>query len=438
MQITVPDVIFRTFFRMAIKSIKTANLPARIALAAAMLLCLVGVIFSLRWCVGNAISSNTIYLEIADLAISLAPGDPQTHYAAAVLRERTLKPDDFTKSLAEYEQSTALAPNDYRTWLALGRARERGGDAAGAENALRKSLELAPNYSEVRWILGNILLRRGETREAFANLKAAAENDPKFVNPTITTAWQIFGGDLTRINQNLGDSLSIKAALVAFLAREKRFDEAAEIWKSLPADQKRTTLKDNGGAFAAQLIEAKKYLDALRVLAEIGDAGAENFAVGRIFNGGFEIDVKTVGASLFEWQIQEGAQPQIGIDGLQKHGGQRSLVAVFNSATGREFRPVSQTVAVEPGNKYTFEMFYKSELKTDATFYWQIVSVPEGKILAATPAISAASDWTNLKTEFVAPEKMEAVVVSLARETCKSTLCPISGRVWFDDLTLIR
>ncbi|HXG84047.1 MAG TPA: hypothetical protein VNI84_08470 [Pyrinomonadaceae bacterium] len=423
---------------MAIKSIDIKNLPARIALAAAMLFCLVGVVFSVRWCAGNAISQNSIYLEIADLAISLAPRDPQTHYTAAVLHERTYKPDDLAKSLAEYEKSTALAPNDFRTWLALGKARERGGDAAGAENALRKSQELAPNYSDVRWILGNILLRRGKRQEAFAEMRAAAESDPKFVNPTVSTTWQIFGGDLTQINRYLGDSSSIKAELVSFLAAEKRFDEAAEIWKTLPAAEKKTTFLDTGNALAAQLVGAKKYRDALQVMAQIGDADAENFAVGKIFNGGFETGVKTARAALFEWQIQEGAQPQIGIDGSQKRGGQRSLVAVFNSATGREFRAVSQMVAVEPGRKYAFEMFYKSELKTNATFYWQVVGVPEGKILATTPAISAASDWTSLKAEFVVPERMEAVVVGLARETCKSTLCPISGRVWFDDLGLIQ
>ncbi|MDQ3324080.1 MAG: tetratricopeptide repeat protein [Acidobacteriota bacterium] len=421
---------------MAIKSISIKSLPTRIALAAAVLLCLVGVVFALRWCAGNAISANTVYLEIADLAISLAPSDPQTHYTAAVLHERTFQPNDLIESLAEYEQSTALSPNDFRTWLALGKARERGGDAAGAERALRKSLELAPNYSDVRWILGNVLLRRGKRQEAFAELRAAAESDSKFVNPTVSTAWQVFGGDLAQINQYLGDSTSIKAALISFLAREKRFDEAAEIWKTLPAAEKKTTFRENGGVLAAQLIEAKKYRDASRVLAQIADADAEQFAVGKIFNGGFETDVKTVGVSLFEWQIQEGGQPQIGIDDSQKHGGQRSLVAVFDSATGRDFRAVSQLVAVEPGKKYTFEMFYKSDLKTGTTFNWQVVSVPEGKILATTPAISAVSDWTNLRTEFVVPEKMEAVVIGLARETCKSTLCPISGRVWFDDLAL--
>ncbi len=419
---------------MAIKSIKINNLPARAALAAGMLLCIVGVVFFVRWCAGNAISQNTVYLEVADLAVSLAPNDPQTHYTRAVLRERAFKPEDLTASLAEYEQAAALAPDDYRTWLALGRARERDGDAAGAERALRKSVELAPNYSEVRWILGNILLRQGKREEAFAELRRAAETDSRYTNPAAATVWQLSGGDLPQINRYFGDSIPVKSALVVFLIREKRFDEATAIWKSLPENDRKTTFRENGNLLYAQLRDAGRYLDALQILTE---TSGEEFVAGKIFNGGFESDVKALDASFFDWRIEDGAQPQISIDNSQKHGGARSLVMVFNSATGREFRAISQAVAVEPEKKYAFEMFYKSELKTTATLYWRIAA-PDGKILASTPAISAAGGWTNLKAEFTVPEKTEAVVITPVRELCRNTLCPISGRVWFDDFSLTQ
>lgn len=423
---------------MATKSIKIDNLPKQIGLLAVMLLCLIGMVFFVKWCLANVVASNAAFGELAELALSLGPNDPQTHYTSAVLLEKTFSADDLPKSLAEYEQATALAPNDFRTWRALGKARGRSGDAAGAEQALRKSLELAPNYSEIRWILGNHLLREGKTPEAFTELRRAAESDPVYVNPAALTAWQIFGGDLQKISQYIGDSAAVKSALAVLLAKEKRFDEAMNTWNSLPADGKKTSFKENGDALFDQMLEAKKYRDALLVQSEIGGTSGQSFAVGEILNGNFETDVKMTGASLFDWQIEEGVQPQIGVDNSQKSGGNRSLVVVFNSATGRDFRKFSQTVAVEAGKKYSFEMFYKSELKTAATVYWEITNVSDGKILAQTPPISAASDWTNLRTEFTVPQNTEAVVIRLVRETCKNTLCPISGRVWFDDLTLTQ
>lgn len=422
---------------MAIKSIKIETLPKKIALLAAMFFCLVGIVFVIRWCAGNALASHTIYTDVADLAVSLAPSDPQTHYTSAVLRERLFQPDDLAKSVAEYEQATALSPNDYRTWLALGRARERSnGDVAGAELALRKALELAPNYSEIRWILGNVLLRQGKSDEAFAEIRRAAENDARYVNPAASTVWQIFDGDLSEISRRLGDSSAINSVLISRLGREKRFDEAIKIWNSLPVEERKTVFAENGGVLFGQLIEAKKYGDALRVSSQMGNAG--NFAVGKISNGGFETDVKAGGGAIFEWQIQDGAQPQIGFDNTQRHGGERSLVVVFNSATGHDFRAVGQIAVIEPGKRYGFESFYKSDLKTTATLRWEIVDGADGKVLATTAPISAVSDWTNLKTEFTVPEKTEAVAIRLARENCRSTLCPISGRVWFDDLSLTQ
>ncbi|MDQ6786779.1 MAG: carbohydrate binding domain-containing protein [Acidobacteriota bacterium] len=422
---------------MAIKLIKIETLPKKIALLAAAVFCLISIVFFIRWCLGNALASHTIDMDVADLAVSFAPADPQAHYTSAVLHERLFQPDNLAKSIVEYEQATALSPNDYRTWLALGRARERnGGDAAGAELALKKSLELAPNYSEVRWILGNVLLREGKTEEAFAEIRRAAESDARYVNPAVSTAWQIFGGDLPEMSRHIGDSATVNAILVSRLAKEKRFDEAFKIWNSLPAEERKTNFAENGGVLYNQLIEAKKYRDALQVSTQLGEA--ENFAVGKIFNGGFEKDVKATGAGIFEWQIQDGAQPQIGVDSTQRHEGERSLVLIFNSATGREFRAFGQTAAVEAGKKYGFELFYKSDLKTSATLRWEILDGSDGKLLAATAPILAASDWTNLKTEFTVPEKTEAVVIRLARESCKSTLCPISGRVWFDDISLVQ
>ncbi len=422
---------------MASKSIKIDTIAKRAVLAAAALICLLGIVFFARWCVGNLIALNTIFAETAERAVSLAPDDPQTHYTIAVLNERVFSEENVRKSIAEYERATALAPNDFRTWLALGKAREHGDDAAGAEKALRKALELAPNYSEVQWILGNVLLRRGKTDEAFAELRRAAEGSADFAEPTVSTAWQMFDGDPDKINRYLGDSRVVKSALIGYMTRVKRLDEALRIWNTLSADEKRTTFREKTDALLTQLTITKKYREALQIIVQLNDSASENFAVGKIYNGGFENDVKTSSANFFDWQIQEGAQPQIGVDATQKHGGEHSLTTVFSSATGRESRGFSQTVAVEPGGKYIFQMFYKSELKTTATIRWEIADPVDGKILAQTaPVAVSASDWTNLKIEFVVPANSEAVIVRLARETCKTTLCPISGRVWFDDLTL--
>jgi hypothetical protein len=185
------------------------------------------------------------------------------------------------------------------------------------------------------------------------------------------------------------------------------------------------------------LIAAKKYRDALRIQSNLSnESGRENFTPGKIANGGFETEVRRERAGVFDWQIADGAQPQIGFDDVQKRDGNRSLVIIFNSTDGKDFREISQTMAIGSAGKYVLDMFYKSNLKTTATLRWEIVDTVDGKVLAATNLIANNADWTNLKVEFIASENMQAVTLRLAREQCKSIICPISGKVWFDDFSI--
>lgn len=419
---------------MAIKSFKIETIQKKIFLFVGAFACLIIAFFFVKWCVANALATQADTKELATLAISAAPDDPQTHFALAVVSGQAFAPDELSKSLTEFEQATALAPNDYRLWLALGKARERSGDTSGAESALKKSLELAPNYAQIHWTLGNILLRQGRTTEAFAELRKAIEADKNLISPAILAAWQIFEGDLVQIKQNLDNTPPTNSALAVFLAKQKRFEEALEAWSAIPPEDRRTTFKDARAELLKEMLAAKKYRNALKIQEQAGETDA--FIQGKVSNGSFETNVKTKEASVFEWKIAEGLQPQIGFDDKEKRSGDKSLVIIFNSNDGKEFRPISQTIAIESRKKYTFETFYKSDLKTGATVRWEIVDASDGKVLAATEPVLKSSEWTNLKMEFTAPENIEAVVLQLVRETCKIAMCPISGKVWFDDFLL--
>ena len=420
---------------MTVKSVQLNSFVRHVILPAAALFCLLLVFFALKWYLANTISARAEQKELAQLAIDLAPQDPQSYYALAVLNEKSFLPEDFSKSLAEFEQAAALSPNDYRLWFALGRARDRAGDSDGAELAMRKASELAPHYALVQWALGNILLRRGKTDEAFAEIRKAVESDPAFANPAISIAWQIFDGDLARISQAVGDSAQAKSLLSAFLAREKRFDEAFQTWNSLSEVEKQKTYGQSSDELLKQLLQAKKFRAALDVQTQMAAPDSEKPVPDKITNAGFEAAVNTGNASGFEWQIAGGAQPAIGVDDKQKTGGNFSLVIAFNSPNGQDFRSVQQTVVVSPNKTYKFEVSARSDLKTSTSVKWEIVDAADGKILAATQAVPGNSDWSKLTATFTAPSS-EAVTLRLARTACSTPVCPISGRVWFDDFKL--
>ncbi|MDQ2747371.1 MAG: hypothetical protein M3T96_08940 [Acidobacteriota bacterium] len=420
-----------------IKSLNIETTLRRILLIAACLLGLTMISFFVKWCFADAIAAHAPDREVAEWSTELAPNDPQTHYALAVLTEKNFAAEDLARAEAEYEYAVALAPNDYRLWLTLGKAREHGGDAAGAEIALRKASELAPNYAPVRWTLGNALLRGGKTDEAFAEITKAAEADPNYRLPALNTAWQIFDGNLEKVRRSLGDSASVNFALVSFLVKQKRITEAVQIWNNLPAELKKTVYKSDGEQLFTELLAAKKYRAAQQIQQDFSEPETgENPAVGAIFNGGFELPLAREKANFFDWQIADGIQPQIGPNTEQKHGGDTSLFFIFSSSDGKDFRQVSQIAAVEANKKYTLGYFYKSDLKTAATLAWEVDDAADGKVLAVGAPISSVADWTNANAEFTAAATTEAVIIRLVREKCPSIICPILGKVWFDDFQL--
>lgn len=425
---------------MSLKSIQLNSAIRSFVLPAFVLVCLLLVYFVVKWCLANTVAANADQKELAQIAADWAPSDPLPHYALAVWDEKSFLPEDFTKAIGEYEKAVALSPNDYRRWFALGRARERNGDAEGAETALRRTLELAPNYAHVQWALGNVLLRRGKTDEGFTEIRKAVAGEASFAAPAISIAWQIYEGNAAEIVKAVGDSTPAKAALSVTMAKEKLYDEAFNAWNSLPDADKSETYRQQSTDLLNSLLQAKKFRRALEVQAQINPPDREKPVIEKITNPGFESNVVTTGAGTFEWQIADGTQPLISVDEKQKRGGNRSLVIVFNSPNGQDFRAVQQTIAVEPGKTYKFTVFSRSELKASGSVKWEILDAAEatsGKILASTEAAqSNASDWSQMTAVFTAPAGTEAVTIRLARAACTSAVCPLSGKIWFDDFSL--
>lgn len=416
---------------VSLKILKIDSLARRAGLIFVAAAALAGAFFFAKWGFAYSAASRTDLIEIADLAVELGPDDPQTHFTAAVLFAKTFSAEDQQRSLAEFEKATALSPNNYLLWLELGKAREHSGDRIGAEGALRKALELAPNYAQVQWTLGNALLRQGKTDEAFAEIRKAAAGDPTYADAAASAAWQMLDGDITQVRKAIGDSKRMNAALASLLVGQKRFDEAFEIWNLIPADEKKSTFSETGEALFRQFIEAKKYRVAQRIGSQIG----RDYLGEAMSNGGFEEALKPQNTDIFEWRIADGASPRIGPTTGQKHNGNYSFLISFG-AESKDFRQVSQTIAVEPGKSYELELFYRADIKTTAVYKWEIVDASAGKVIASTNAIANTAEWTPLQAKFTVPENTDGVIIRLFRDNCEAANCAVSGNIWFDDFSL--
>ena len=419
---------------MPTKSIKIDSVWKKAALAAIAVICVVAAGIYTKWGLAATAADRTADVEGAIFLTQLAPDDPQIHYLTAFLLEKRYGPGDDVRSLQEYETATALSPTNYLMWLELGRARERSGDPTRSELALRKALELAPNYARVQWALGNNLLRQGRTEEAFAEINKAVNADPAtYSGPAIVSGRQFLGDDVAEIQRRIAGPIEFKAALTSMLIGEKRFDEAMALWNTFPVEQKRTKMRDTGNSLLNHLLEVKKFREAAALTGELAEGDPP--LVGQINNGGFESAVKPTGAGVFEWNISPGLLPQIVLSSGQKHSGNASLLIVFNTKDGKDFRTVSQVIAVEPNKSYELQMFVRFDLKTSAVFKWEVLDASDGHQLAVSDAFANGANWVPIILKFKTPATADGIVIRLARENC-GQICAVNGTIGIDDVSL--
>jgi len=414
------------------KSIKIDSVWKKAVLAVVAIVCVFGAWTFSKWGLAATAAGRTADADDAIFLTELAPDDPQIHSLTAFLLEKRFGPGDDERSLQEYETATALAPGNYLMWLDVGRARELSGDPTSSELALRRALELAPNYSRVQWALANNLLRQGRTDEAFAEIKKAVTADPAtYAGPAIVAGRQFLGDDIGAIQRMISGPIEFQAALTSMLIAEKRFDEAMAIWNSFPIEQKRTKMLDTGNLLLNHLLEVKKFREAAALTAELNNTDPPH--AGQISNGGFESAVKPSGAGAFEWNVAPGMLPQIVLSNGQKHSGNNSLLIVFNTKDGKDFRTVSQLVAVEPNKAYDLEMFIRADLKTAAVFKWEIVDAADGHQLVVSDAFASGPDWKPLHLKFTTAA--DGIVIRLMRENC-AQICSVTGSIGIDDVSL--
>lgn len=428
---------------MSLKILKFEAPSSRLALVVIVAVCVILTWFFIRWNFVNAVAARGFSSKLpesrilADWVTTASPDDPQSHYAAAVLFEKTFEADDLTRSLTEYQRAVAASPYHYYFWLTLGRARDRNGDPEGAEKDFARALELAPHYSSVKWAYGNALLRHGKTDEGFAMIADAASTNPQFSNPAVSVALQIFEGDTSAVRRALGDSPEVNASLADILISQRLFREAVEAWSHLSADDKTVRFKDTGTKILSILNDAHQVRLATIVYGDIM-TDAIKPVVGQITDGGFESGLKLRDAGLFEWQIGEGSDPKIGLSESTRRSGRYSLWLSFDSFEASANRQILQKVAVEPGTTYKFEGFYRADLKTKAIFKWDIYTTKTNELLGATEPMTFAGDWTTMSAKFTVPVSSDGIYIRLSRSGCGSGACPISGKMSFDDLSLTK
>ena len=328
--------------------------------------------------------------QVADAAVQLEPSDPDAHRARASAYNDQHQPAEAAQSL---ESAVALRFRDDYLWIELGNTREELGDTAGALAALDQAVRWAPYYAHTRWQRGNLLLRLNRANEAFADLRQAANANPKYLPNLIDLAWGISKGDLKTTESliNLSNDTE-RVALIRYLA-------------------------------------GKSFRDAFTLV----HGSASTLFV----NGGFE-DPIVLNDATFGWSFAPDRKCQFAVDVSEKFEGAKSLQINCDGKWNPGTPLLSQTLVVDPAKTYRISFAVKTkDLVTGGPPVITAKDATNNQLLGKSENFpTATTEWRTLSFEFTTLANSQAAIIRLERNNCDSAVCPIFGTLWLDQFRI--
>lgn len=370
-------------------------------------------------------------LPSAEAAVEMAPSDADAYVAKAGVLSMSPAVEE---SAAVLERAIALRPADYYLWLQLGLLRDRAHDSQGALAAFNEAVRLAPFYAEPRWQRGNLFLRMNRYDEAFADLSQAARSNPELVPTLIDLAWGLSNGDAAMTVQ-LADIRDDKRriAFAKLLAGKGKGVEAMAQFRAaavVPEDTKRELVQ--------QLLAKGSFAEAFDVWKTSQESAGANAMVPAIQDGGFEAPLSFDGWG-FGWIVPRNV-PGIttSLDSTQPHSGSKDLRIEFAGDSNLGTALVSQLVLVEPSRHYRITFAARSQdVVTGGLPVALVNDSADRKLLAKSAALpKGTSGWQALSVEFTAPPTTAAVILSIQRENCTTSPCPIFGAISLDSFSV--
>lgn len=379
-----------------------------------------------------AYSATSNQLAAANAAVGLSPGDPEAHY----LRGATLEArGELTAAIAAYTESIERRPDDFALWLALARSQELNGQTLEAIATARQATQLAPYYAQPHWQLGNLLVRAGRIEEGFGELRLAGSSNPNLLPPIIDLASQLSQGNAQIVVQAIQPSTPVAYQAVADYFR-KRSQTADAIGVLRAAG---SINEEYRRQYLDELLKAKRFPDAYALWSIGHPPNNSSDANGPIISDpGFEQE-RRLDERGFDWRSElQTSTVKLSLEAADPKEGKSSLKVEFNGDSDPGTPIISQLVVVQPNNRYQLHFSGRTEnIVSGGLPLVVIVDASSNEILGQTNAFpQSASNWQDYSIDFNSMETTSAILISLRRERCGDSRCPVFGRLWLDNFSL--
>ena len=375
-----------------------------------------------------------------EAAVRLEPNNPEYWYILGRYQQYNLDQPDAVLAEDSYRKAIALNPAATDAWLDLGTAYELDEKMEESRAAYLRAKKSYPSSADVSWRYGNFLLREGERREAYAELRSAIEADPQRAAGAFSRVY--------RSNPNIDELLAellppnpvVYVAVISEAASTKQLAVAKIVWLQLLKLHPHLTVRDFEG-LVSEMQQAGEFTEARRVW----DEGTATMNLPPLFqpqgsvvwDPSFESDVN---GSAFSWTFPPIAQSvDIKLDKEEKHSGRQSLRLSFDGKHNPNLEAACIYAVVVPGTRYRFSGWIKTkDLTTEHGVGFRIHSYSNSEApLVNTKQIYDNNPFTKIDQSWTAGPDIRRVKICVTREPSDNPDVRISGTAWVDDVNLV-
>lgn len=371
-------------------------------------------------------------------AAQIEPGNGEYWYKLGFNRQWDLNDTDASQVISYLRRAVTIDPRSANYWMALAGAYESAGQVPQAREAFHTALQDYPSSAEAHWRFGSFLLRQGDTKQGYAEIHFALQNDIRLIPLAISRVWAATHDADALLNDVLPNSgESQQVALEAF-SDDGQIEPALSVWKHMVA------------AGEAIPIQAAFPLENILLGANRGDEAREAWrqalvASGHpeeaktgdslIFNGGFEFDATDGG---LDWHLVPIPGVTYDYDSTNPHSGKRALRLTFDGDQNPAIQTLSQNIPVQPNTRYHFEAFIRTTGVTTESglrFFFAFGGSTQQPLTLDN--FTGDHSWEKQVADFTTAPDVHLIVLQLYRAKSVRFSNNLAGTAWVDDISIV-
>ena len=387
---------------------------------------------------GDVISRRAS-IENFGLASQLDPGNSDYHLRLGRLYQYSLTDINPARAIEHLSRAAQLSPMDAQPWLDLGAAQEVAGRIDEASASLRRANYLAPTQPGFQWAIANFFLLHGDTKEAMRHFRVVLAGTGEYNQIIFNTAWKAIGNGNEILSSLIPDNADTEIGYMDYLIHKGQLADAQGVWDRFVTEHQSfdpilaayymDVLVSTGHADQAYKVWSD--LESHHLVSDPAEPG------NLLSNGDFESDLRNFG---FSWRLYPVQGVYVGLDTTVFHSGGHSMVISFTGTSGNIlYEGLQHWVKVTPGVTYQARAYMKTEdITTDSgPRLWVHDPVKPALFSKFSDQLTGTNaGWTLLTVDFT--PKTDYVTVGIARMPSQKLDNVISGKVWVDDVSVMR